>query len=272
MKIIEKKGKRYSAKRYKSTNSSRLSSVVVVIAFAILVLLMGSGNRISDRFNDSVHQDGEFYLEIDDAFEDDTDCYIVGNIYTANSPFSGGIAATGDDEVIVNISRFVYDQLASGNMVLVVKVDGEYQYAGTIYSSKSVFFTTTDFYCLVGLVAILFILAYSIDYKIGTWSHKSDEIVKLTHMVLLGREEHWYAKYSYLNCFLNGDKYRRIRLNDRMFYLEYSTQEDIDGSLNDDSGGDGEGYYTVRFKIREIITTNDWENDDRYDLHGLEDP
>lgn len=272
MKIIEKKGKRYLEKRYKSTNSSRSSSVGILVVFVILVLLMGSGNRILDRFNDSIHQDGEFYLEIDDAFKNDTDCYMVGNIYTANSPFSGGIIAMGDDEVIVNVSRFVYDQIASENMVLVVKVDGEYQYAGTIHSSKSVFFTTTDFYCLVCLVAILLMLSCIFDYKVGSWSHKTDEIVKLTHIVLLGREEHWYARYSYLNCFLNGDKYRRIRLNDGAFYLEYPTQEDIDNLLNDDSGEDGEGYYTIRFKIREIITANDWENDDIYDLHGLEDP
>lgn len=243
--IIEKRGKKYLASKY---NESIWSYSLILIAMVCISVSIGM-MWIEPAWVESMRTEAQedYYLKIDDAGGDVLGCYVVGDLYQWESLKNGGMHPTGEEGIIVSVSDFVYRQIEEGNLIsLDEDEDGNYQYAGDIYSSSSVFYTVDDFreYSL-GLIIVMGLFFGYVCITIFI-NRRSSRIIMIDDFNVCYKRVQWYGAYIYGRAKVDGsDSYEMIQIRDTWMFLNL----DIDGDSVFKEGG---RFYTILSRVKKI--------------------
>jgi len=191
-KIIVKKGKNYLASKYKDMDWLMWLATISVVFFVVV----GVSAFISIPPGSSEDK----YLEIDDAYQDFSRYYVVGNVYVWEPMISGGFHYDGH-QMTIQISEFVYDQLEEGNIIsLSIDSNGDYQYSGDIYGSYSSFLSVDDFVYSIWVICVFLAIYVSIVWSMIWLGKKGAEVIVVSNAEIIKKIRTWYGMYSYLKC------------------------------------------------------------------------
>ena len=205
-KIIVKNGKNYLASKCKTSNW------LMIIWVSILVLFVMTGVI---AFFSQIEYAGDRYLEVDDGGWDSVNYYVIGDVYIWEPVASGGFHNNGH-RMTVNVSKFVYDQLEEGNIILLsIDPEGRYQYGGDIYTSIDSFPTADDFLDSVWVICLYLIILSLLMWLMVVLEKKGGEVIVLSNAEIVKKIRTWYGMYSYLKC----DE-GLFRLKDERVYIE----------------------------------------------------
>lgn len=247
-KIIEKRGKKYLGSKYNESTWFLCFTLIIMVCISVSVRMMW----IEPMWIETPEEE-DYYLKIDDAGEDVLGYYVVGDLYQWESLKNGGMHPTGEEGIIVSVSDFVYREIEKGNLIsLDEDEDGNYQYAGDIYSSSSVFYTVDDFreYSL-GLI-VMTGLFFGFVCIIILINRQSSRIIMIDDFNVCYKENgKWYGKYIYGRAKVDGsDTYDMIRIESVWMFL----------NLEIDSGDsmfkEGGRFYVIRSQVRKIKDIN----------------
>jgi len=236
--IIEKRGKKYLVGGY---NSYTWIPMLVVMIMTILVMAIG--------WTDSpVDDQDSYYLKINDVEDGVLGYHAVGDLYQWESFENGGMHPTGEEGMVVTISDFVYREIERGNLIsLVEDEDGNYQYAGDIYSSPSTFYNTDDFTRDNAPWAIILVMGFFILVFVYVPINRPRRIITIDSFNVCYKENRWYGKYVYGRAKVNGsDTYEMIRIESIWMFLNL----DIDGGNS--MFKEGGRFYTTTSRLKII--------------------
>lgn len=244
--IIEKRGKKYLASKYNESIWFLCFTLIGMVCISVSVGMMWIEPAWLESMRTEAQED--YYLKIDDAGEDVLGCYVMGDLYQWESLKNGGMHSTGEEGIIVSVSDFVYREIEEGNLIsLNEDEDGNYQYAGDIYSSSSVFYSMDDFreYSLGPIILTgLFFWYVCITIFIN---RRFSRIIMIDDFDACYKENRWYGKYIYGRAKVDGsDIYEMIRIADGWMFL----------NLEIDSGDSiykkGNRFYTLKSRFRRV--------------------
>ena len=249
-KIIEKRGKKYLGSKYNESIWVYGLILIVMLCIVVSMRMMWIEPMWVESMRTETQED--YYLKIDDAGEDVLGYYVVGDLYQWESLKNGGMHPTGEEGIVVSVSDFVYREIEKGNLIsLDEDEDGNYQYAGDIYSSSSVFYSVDDFreYSL-GLI-VMTGLFFGFVYIIILINRRSSRIIMIDDFNVCYKENRWHGKYIYGRAKLDGsDTYDMIRIDSVWMFL----------NLEIDSGDsmfkEGGRFYVIRSQVRKIKDIN----------------
>lgn len=247
--IIEKRGKKYLASVYNESIWFLCFILIVMACISVNVKMMW----IEPMWNEPPGEE-DYYLKIDDAGEDVLGYYVVGDLYQWESLKNGGMHPVGEEGIIVSVSDFVYREIEKGNFVsLDEDEDGNYQYAGDIYSSSSVFYAADNFReSSLGLIVVMG-LFFGCACIIILTDRRSSRIITIDDFNACCKVNRWYGKYIYGRAKVDGsDIYEMIRINDVWMFLNL----DIDGG--DSMYKEGNRFYTLNSRIRRVKNIDEY--------------
>ena len=240
---VGRNGKKYLKSEY---DFDKFLFYIVIIYVVLMISIMAVPWFVDPAGDDA------YYLRVKNAYQTDDGYVLFGSLYQLESIGEGGLHFTGDENVTVPVTRFVYDEVNVGNMVS-LDPDGEgYSYGGSISESRSsVYFTKQDHIDTMNEVFLWLIFMVGVVLIYHVWTKGWSRIMKITNFKPLMMDIRWYGRYLYGYANVDdSDNLELIKVSDTNLVMEqYQREEDEETPEMD--------FFTLRSRVTRFDDINE---------------